>query len=78
MAKVTTTTPGGVSDAEGRANFFSRIFFCWISPLFSVAKIKADAGEAIEMGDLLELPAMDDATVLSDSFNKSWRKWDAG
>lgn len=62
---------------ETQASFFSSMLFTWVSPLFSIAKAKANSGEAIDMSDLRSLPKQDQALPLAAAFNTAWKKWDA-
>ena len=59
-------------EPEADANFFSRLFFMWIQPLFSRASFLHKRHKALQQDDLVPLSHMDMGDVVSNKFEETW------
>lgn len=59
-------------EPEANANFISRLFFCWIQPLFSRASFLHKHSKALQQADLVPLSHMDFGNVVSNKFEETW------
>lgn len=65
-------------NAEEQSNFFFRLLFMWLQPLFTRAAALHKEGKALQEGDLTPLAAQDHGSSIEERFENVWNTWKAG